>query len=126
MIAGPGLVVSTKTVTAYLVSITKRIEPPTRGSGRPDPCRHVCAAQLRLSSLLQRRASVSWNAAEQPRRHARQKRQALFINAKLTPEQIQVVRADPRSSYQLAVVYGIASPTSAAFDDAKRIGASND
>ena len=37
------------------------------------------------------------------------KRQALFINAKLTPEQIQVVRADPRSSYQLAVVYGIAS-----------------
>ena len=34
-------------------------------------------------------------------------RQAQLINAKLTPEQVQVIRADSRSSYELALVYGI-------------------
>jgi hypothetical protein len=35
-------------------------------------------------------------------------RQAQFVNAKLTPDQVRAVRADARSSRQLAAVYGLA------------------
>ena len=35
------------------------------------------------------------------------KRQALFINAKLTPEQVRAIRADKRSNRELAHQYGL-------------------
>jgi HNH endonuclease len=35
------------------------------------------------------------------------KRHALFVNAKLTPEQVRAVREDNRSSYELGRLYGL-------------------